>query len=375
MGKIMRAELFRGTPQAWNEKIAELPGAHVLQTWEWAQVKSLFGWRPFPFLWQADDGQLAAAAMLLARSAPVPGLASRLKIVYIPKGPLLDWQDPSLRAQVLQEIADQARRLQAIFVKIDPDVPLGCGIPGRDGSEDNPLGLEVEKHLIQLGWHFSEEQIQFRNTVILDLRPDLETLLSNMKQKTRYNIRLAARKGVSIRIAGLADIDLLHRMYAETANRDGFVIREPVYYQTLWRAFFEAGLAEALIAEVAGEPVAALVLFRFAGRAWYMSGMSSLKHREKMPNYLLQWEAIQRARAAGVKDYDLWGAPDDFIEGDPLWRVFRFKEGLGGQVVRNLGAWDFPLRPGIYRIYSQLLPRLLNIMRRRGVERTRRMVG
>ena len=187
-----------------------------------------------------------------------------------------------------------------------------------------------------------------------------------MKPKTRYNIRLAERKGVTVRPAGLEDLETLYRMYAETSVRDGFVIRERGYYLAVWQEFMQAGLAEPLIADVEGEPVAAVVVFRFAGRAYYLHGMSRELHRERMPNHLLQWEAMRRARAAGCRVYDLWGAPETFDEADSMWGVFRFKEGLGGLVVRTLGAWDFPASPWLYRLYTRILPRLLDLMRRRG---------
>jgi lipid II:glycine glycyltransferase (peptidoglycan interpeptide bridge formation enzyme) len=103
--------------------------------------------------------------------------------------------------------------------------------------------------------------------------------------------------------------------------------------------------------------------------------MSRSAHRERMPTYLLQWEAMRRAKAAGARLYDLWGAPEAFNERDSMWGVFRFKEGLGGQVVRTLGAWDFPARPLLYTLYTRLLPRVLNIMRRRGQARTRQEVA
>jgi lipid II:glycine glycyltransferase (peptidoglycan interpeptide bridge formation enzyme) len=98
--------------------------------------------------------------------------------------------------------------------------------------------------------------------------------------------------------------------------------------------------------------------------------MSKDAHREKMPSYALQWEAIQRAREAGCQVYDLWGAPDVFDESDSMWGVYRFKAGLGGDVVRTIGAWDLPMRPLYYRLYTQVLPRVLGIMRRRGKART-----
>ncbi len=130
--------------------------------------------------------------------------------------------------------------------------------------------------------------------------------------------------------------------------------------------------AEPLIAEMDGAPVAAVFIFYFAGRAFYLYGMSREAHREKMPNYLLQWEAMKRAKARGCTSYDLWGAPDEFNESDTMWGVYRFKEGLGGQVVRTLGAWDFPASRFWYKTYTQIVPRLLDIMRSRGRARTER---
>jgi peptidoglycan pentaglycine glycine transferase (the first glycine) len=156
--------------------------------------------------------------------------------------------------------------------------------------------------------------------------------------------------------------------------RDGFLIRSQDYYETLWRTFLQEKMMEPLIAEVDGAAVAAIMVFYFSRRAWYLQGMSRDLHREKMPNYLLQWTAIRRARERGCTSYDLWGAPNTFEESDPLWGVFRFKEALGGQVVRTIGAWDFPVQPALYTFYTRVLPRILDWMRRRGRERTRQEV-
>ncbi len=113
------------------------------------------------------------------------------------------------------------------------------------------------------------------------------------------------------------------------------------------------------------------MLFDFGGVAYYLYGMSQHAHREKMPNYLLQWEAIQIAKEKGCQIYDLWGAPDVFDESDSLWGVYRFKRGLGGQVVRRIGAWDLPLRPWIYKLYAHIWPRLMDVIRSRGRVSTR----
>jgi len=346
----------------------------VLQTCEWAETKARNGWEPIYAVWRGTDGAVQAAALILERTLRLGGFAARLRIHYIPRGPLLDWQDTRLRGQVLDDLQAFSRRKGAIFLKIDPEVPLGMGIPGGEGLSDDPLGLSVQNELSRRGWQFSESQVQFRNTVVVDLSPTEEDLLARMKQKSRYNIRLAERKGVRIRTGSTADLPLLYRMYAETAVRDGFVIREEGYYRSLWERFIRAGKAEPLIAEVEAEPVAAVIIFRFAGKAWYLFGMSRQAHREKMPNALLQWEAMRRAKAHDCQVYDLWGAPDVFDENDPLWGVFRFKEGLGGQVLRTLGAWDFPVNPLFFQIYTRTLPRILDVMRRRGRARTQQEV-
>jgi lipid II:glycine glycyltransferase (peptidoglycan interpeptide bridge formation enzyme) len=363
--------------RAWNRLASGFPQAHVLQSWEWGQAKIRNGWQPLYLVWSLPgERQPRAAAQVLQRRIRIGGFAARLSVMYAPKGPLLaDWEDDALRGSVFNGLKQTARRAGAIFIKIDPDVLTGRGAPGGsgDGDEEFP-GEEVAEHLRYFGWRFSAEQVQFRNTVVVDLRPGEEELLARMKQKMRYNIRLAERKGVTVRRGGLDDLPLLYEMYRQTAQRDGFVIREAGYYHDLWGAFVKTGEgapqaekpeAEALIAEVEGEAAAGVVIFRFARRAWYMFGMSRDLHREKMPNALLQWEAMRRARAAGCESYDLWGAPDEFVESDPLWGVYRFKEGLGGVVERRIGAWDYPVRPFYFRMYTEILPRILAWMRRR----------
>ena len=152
-------------------------------------------------------------------------------------------------------------------------------------------------------------------------------------------------------------------MYAETATRDRFVIRPEPYYQDAWGTFIDAGLAQPLIAEVAGEPVAMVIIFAFAGRAWYMYGASRALHREKMPNHLLQWEAIRWAQERGCITYDMWGAPDVLDESDPLWGVYRFKRGFGGELVQHIGAWDFPASRLGYWLYTVVMPQVLVMMR------------
>jgi lipid II:glycine glycyltransferase (peptidoglycan interpeptide bridge formation enzyme) len=124
-------------------------------------------------------------------------------------------------------------------------------------------------------------------------------------------------------------------------------------------------MAQGLIAEVDGQAVAGLILFLFVHKAWYFYGMSSGKHHEKMPNYLLQWEAIRLAKEKGCRIYDLWGAPDKFEdEADSMLGVYRFKLGLGGLPVCTVGAWDYVLNKFAYYLYRHLLPKILGVMRK-----------
>lgn len=382
---MLRMRTFGGTGLEWNALIAGLPGAHLLQTWQWAELKAAFGWRMVPLCWDRGDsrgsvgasGPVEAAAMVLQRPILSRGFAKRLSVMYVPRGPLLNWADPVVRDQILSDLEELARNRGALLVKIDPQALMGRGYSETDSASDDAVGMDLRVRLERKGWRFARDQVQFRNTVVLDLTPEEPELLERMKQKARYNVRLAERKGVTVRTGSEGDIPMLYRMYAQTSVRDGFVIRSEDYYRAAWSRFlgqYESHAqpsAEVLIAEVEGRPVAAVLVYYFAQHAYYLYGMSVTEHREKMPNHLLQWEAIRRARRHGCKVYDLWGAPDEHDESDPMWGVYRFKEGLGGELARTVGAWDYPANPIWYEIYTRLVPRILDVMRARGRRRVR----
>lgn len=357
--------------QQWNATIAELPNPHLLQTWEWGEVKAQFGWQPFHRVWHAE-GQVVAAALVLEREVKFAGFAPGLRMHYTPKGPLLlSWGDADLRQRVLKDLESFARQRSAFLLKMDPDVVVGIGEPGSEQDQAGQIGLELVDQLSAEGWRFSDEQIQFRNTVVLSLEKSEDELLMAMKSKTRYNVRLATRKGVTVRHGGLDDLELLYAMYAETAIRDGFTIRSKAYYLAVWQTFLGSQMLTPLIAEVEGQAVAGLLLFTFGGVSWYIYGMSTDEYRNWMPTYLIQWEAIRLAKQKKCQVYDLWGAPNEFEPDDSLWGVYRFKKGLGGNVVRTIGAWDLPLRPWVFKLYAQVWPRVMGLLRVRGRARTR----
>jgi lipid II:glycine glycyltransferase (peptidoglycan interpeptide bridge formation enzyme) len=299
--------------------------------------------------WRDAAGTPVAAGQLLTR---VGRLSGGLKMAYCPKGPVLDWRDDDLRSAVLDSLVDAARDEGALVLKIDPEVAYETG-----------AAEAVAEQLLTTGWQRAPNPAQFRNTLILNLLQDEEALLLGMKQKWRYNVRLAIKKGVIVRRGTAEDLEMLFRMYAETAQRDGFVIRTRDYYMDAWGSFTQRGLAQPLIAEVGGVPVAGQVIYRFGKTGWYLYGMSTNQHREKMPNHLLHWEAIRWAKDQGCELYDFVGAPDELKESDSMWGVYRFKKGFGGNFVRTIGEWDYALRPSAYRAYRLLMPIALSAMR------------
>ncbi len=164
------------TGSDWNTLISHLPNPHFLQTTEWAQVKAKYGWQPLPFVWY-EGNEVVAAVMILKRALPMRGFAARLSVLYAPKGPLMDWENESLRERVLGDLQRFAKKQGAIFLKIDPDVVLGTGIPDEQEivsaeelpRNDRTVGEKWQETLTKRGWRYSDDQIQFRNTVLVDL--------------------------------------------------------------------------------------------------------------------------------------------------------------------------------------------------------------
>lgn len=340
----------------WQAIISQFPDPHPLQTWTWGAFKSRWGWEMRPTVFRSGP-DLVAAAMILKRSMPYTPWC----VMYAPKGPIMDYEDSGLRQAVIFHLQAIARMERAIFIKIDADVPAFLG------EKPQPVepGTSFVADMVQRGWRFSADQIQFRNTVLYDISRPEDEMLAAMKQKTRYNIRLAGRKGVTIRTGSADDLHMIYDMYRVTAKRDQFIIRPEAYYLDGWRALLDAGQARLLIAEYEGEPLGAVLLVHFGKRAIYMYGASTGEERKRMPNYLLQWEAIRWAKQNGNKIYDFWGAPDQFDEKDRMWGVYRFKQGFNGEVTHHIGAWDYPNKPILYWAFTTAVPWLLNLMKKR----------
>jgi lipid II:glycine glycyltransferase (peptidoglycan interpeptide bridge formation enzyme) len=346
--------------RTWQNALSELTSPHVLQSWEWGMVKGQTGWRATRRVLRDEEGHVLAALQFLDRQL-LPFVP--LRIGYVPKGPVTNWHDLRLAEAALECIEAIAKRRNCIFVKIDPDV-----------LEQHDEGIRLRHLFRQRGWRTSPEQIQFKNTAMSDLRPDEETLLEKMKSKWRYNIRLAERRGITVRQGTADDLETFYRLYQQTSARDGFLIRPYSYYQTTWERFLAAEQEGAnpaggalLLAEHVDEakPLAGIFLLRYDKRAWYFYGASSEQRRRDMPNYLLQWEGMRWARARGCTVYDWWGAPTDPDDPeDAMQGVWQFKQGFGTVFAQHVGAYDYPVLPWLYRIYTELMPSAMALLRR-----------
>jgi peptidoglycan pentaglycine glycine transferase (the first glycine) len=314
----------------WNQFLSAHPNAHLLQTGEWGELKSSFGWTPVRIV-NGEEG-----VQILFRKLPLG-----FTVGYIPKSDF----DRSLWS----EIDFVCQQNHAIFLKFEPDL--------WEGSQ-----LNNDTRITDYKLRISPHNIQPPRTIVVDIHSTEDEILAQMKQKTRYNIRLAEKKGVTVR--AWDDIESFHKMMLLTGGRDGFGVHSFEYYKRAYELLHPKQMGELLLAEYENKPLAALFVARNGNRAYYLYGASTDEERNRMPTYLLQWEAIKWAKKYGCEEYDLWGVPDEdesTLEANfetrhaGLWGVYRFKRGFGGQLKRAVQAMDRVYNPPLYWIYLRLM--------------------
>ena len=343
----------------WNRFVADYPTGDLLQSYEWGIVKSRGGdWEPFRIM-AFDDGQPVATLSMLKRR--IPGLSA--SVFYASRGPVGDLTNPDALASLLEVASETARRRSAILLKIDPPIPVEDGI-----SEANlrSHGFRCVRRETGFGG------IQPKCVMQLDLNKDVDVLMGECKPKTRYNIRLAEKKGVVVREgSGKNDLRVFYDLLVETAARDGFMIRALSYYRTLWEVLAPGGYARLFLADYQSQPVAGALCFYFGNRCWYAYGASSNSHREVMPNYLMQWRIIERAKSLGCGLYDFRGVsprrePDP---ADRLQGLNRFKEGFNARFVEYIGEYDLPFSKTMYWVWAATSPSAIALQKRRARRR------
>jgi len=343
----------------FNAFISNHPKGHAMQLWEWGEIKGRTGWKPWRVVLESN-GEIFAAATILERKLPLIGAP----ILYCPRGPVVDMDDQEKLGAVLQAIRELAGKTKAILLKLDPDIPVA-------NQALQSFLLKAGFKSLDKGKNF--EGVQPKFVFRLDISPDEQTLLANMHQKTRYNIRLAEKKGVVIRIGTRDDLPEFYRVLKETTERDNFLVRAYSYFEDLYDTLVSAGFGQLFIGEYEGKVIAGTFAFITGNKTWYIYGASSNSHRNVMPNYLIQWEMIRWAKAKGCTLYDFRGVSGDLDEKNPLYGLYKFKKGFNGEFTEFIGEWDYVYRPLMYilwktaeKIYSGKLKSLLARLLRRG---------
>ena len=313
----------------WNTFLSEHASAHLLQSSEWGQLKSSFGWEAIHIV---EGG---TGAQILFRRLPLG-----FSFAYLPKGPVTG----SIPAPGFWAVLDHAcRSRRTVFLKVEPDGWEGeeqTGIPNRQGYVPSP------------------QHIQPHSTLVIDLHGSEEDVFNRMKPKTRYNIRLAGRKEVVVHPSD--DIENFYRVLSITGQREEFHVHSMEYYRRAYELFHPKGMCELFMADFQGTNLATLMVFAHNRQAYYFYGASSDVERNRKATYPLQWEAIRWAHARGCAEYDMWGIPDEAKDveeddaearEDGLWGVYRFKRGFGGAIKHADPTLDRVYNPLLYKLY------------------------
>lgn len=333
----------------WDAFVAAHPHGSLLQTSRWARLKGRFGWSARR-VWLRQDGRLVAGAQILFRSVAL-GI---VRMGYIPHGPLVNWADDEQVSVLFHQIDVAAYQHRAGILKFEPLL------------WQDELGSQRWIELCrQHNCLPHTDTVQPPQTLLIDLRPPPDEILQRMKQKTRYNIRLAARKDVVVRRGDAHDLPAFTQMMQLTGQRNSFGVHIPRYYQDAYDRFAPDHVGF-FLAEYQGQPLAGVMAFACGQQGAYLYGASNDQERQRMPAYAAQWAAMQWAKEQGCTYYDLWGVPDYpeaelearfETQHDGLWGVYRFKRGFGGELRRTVGSAD--------RVYNKMLHRLYQWYRRR----------
>jgi len=336
----------------WNDFVAASVCCNITQSYEWGELAPHLGTEAMHIGVVDDEGNLCAAMLLFINRAPI---LHRIYF-YAVRGPVIDDPDSPAMIVLLNFVKAEARKRGAFMLKIEPSVP--------DGEKRWLTALQKK------GFRPNPYAVHVRNEWILDIRPDEKDILAGMKEKWRYNIRLAGRKGVTVRRGqGQVDLDTFYNIYQTTSERDQFFIHSKAHYEDVMRLYSEGDRAALFLAEYEGQAIAGIIMLRLGKWSWYMYGASSNEYRNLMPNHLLQWYGMQWAKSHGCWYYNFRGIPDILEEGRELYGVYIFKRGFGGYPMRFLETHDFVYQPLIYGLYM----RLLELKRKRDEKRRKKI--
>jgi lipid II:glycine glycyltransferase (peptidoglycan interpeptide bridge formation enzyme) len=329
-------ELRMDQKDKWNEFILKAKNGHLLQSWQWGQLKKDFGWKPFYFA-VLDNKEIKAACLVLRKK--ITGYS----FFYAPRGPVFNQDYENYLPFLFEMIHKKARQEKTIYFKIEP------GIESTDIQFVNFL----KSNRFIKGWH----NIQPINTFILDLSKSEQELLSGMRRKHRQYINKAKKAGIKI----IEDregryFNEFYKIMMETGQRAGFDIHSKVYYQKEIDLFGPNKIFYFAKTANSDEFLATLFVFSWKDKITEFYGGMTDKGAQTRANYLLKWHSIQMAKERGFKFYDFWGGiPKVLKESSPMYGVWWFKVGFGGELINWIGPYDFVYRPIIYKILNIIL--------------------
>jgi lipid II:glycine glycyltransferase (peptidoglycan interpeptide bridge formation enzyme) len=308
-----------GTAATWDACLREWPAANLLQSYAWGEVQGRAGWVTHRLEVQTTSGPLPVSAQVTPSG--VPGFSR----IYVPRGPICAPSDIATFEDVVRALVELGRERRALALELE--------VPWPEGTV--PVGHPW------LRWAPAPAR-QPLATVMVDLQPEPEAILASFHSKARYNVKLAERRGVVINEeATLAE---LITCIEATEARQRIHLPSPEHLAVVQDQLGRG--ARILAAKAEGELVAAILTASFAGEAIYLYGGATGRHRDRMPNQLLQWRAMLRAREEGCHHYDLWGIPENEDPDHPWRGLAQFKLGFGGAQIRYAGARLMQLRPG-----------------------------
>ena len=331
MGDAVTADEMRAwrvtDPEAWNAFVERAPYHAFPQLWEWGEVRAMGGWRPVRLAIGPSHDQPVAGAQLLLRRLPVLGW----HLAYVPRGPIGDLDDPSVRDALVRALRALGRDERIATVRADPETRL-----------ETPYG----QALMGSPWR-AAPKVQPPTTRVIDLTPGEDALKASLKRKHRQYVNKAERAGIEVeRFDGTSSPEVIgpaladfNRIYRLTADRAGFVARQPFYYERVWSIFAPTGRVRLSFAVRDGERVATLFHFTCGERVVESYGGMTDAGADARANYLLKWAAIAQFAGESFTVYDMWGLATGGIR--------QFKEGFGGEEIEYVGARDLPLRAPI----------------------------
>ena len=327
-------------PEAWNSFLLSQPEGHLLQSYQWGQLIERQGGRIYRLV-ALENGHLVGAMMLSVVALPLPSpfLQHNVCWLYCSRGPTVT--SPHALTVLLEQAHALARKEHAVVLRLEPNI-----------TEDDPGRDDWMAIYRTLGFKTNPLAIHGRRSWTLDLRPDLDFLFANFRKTWRYDIRIAERKGVTIREAeNEADFDAYYDLLQCTSQRDGFFIHSKQHHKEILRLFSQTGDAVLYLAELEGELIAAKMLIRFGEWCYDMFGASTDRDPSLPKTHLLQFRCLQWAKEQGCLYFDFRTIPEVLKPGEEMWGVYQFKKGFGGFSRLHLQTQDYVYHPFIYTLW------------------------